>query len=39
MIDSESEHYFSENNNCITINTILVYILKQTGLTPKNDNN
>ena len=33
MIDSV--HYFSENNNCITVNTILVYILKRTRLAPK----
>ena len=33
MIDSV--HFFSENNNRITVNTILVYILKRTRLTPK----
>ena len=33
MIDSV--HYVSENNNCITVNTVLVYILKQTRLAPK----
>ena len=35
MIDSV--HYFSENNNCITINNIilLLYISKRTRLTPK----
>ena len=31
----DSVHYFSENNYPITINTILVYILKPTLLTPK----
>ena len=34
-----SVHYFYENNNCITVNTTLVYmkayILKRTRLTPK----
>ena len=30
MIDSV--HYFSENNNRITVNTILLYILKWTCL-------
>ena len=33
MIDSV--HYFSENNNCITVNAVLVYILKRTRLAPK----
>ena len=28
-------HYFSENNNCITLNTLLVYILKRARLAPK----
>ena len=30
-----SVHYFSENNNCITVNPIFVYILKRTSLAPK----
>ena len=30
-----SVHYFLENNNRITVNTILVYILKRTRLAPK----
>ena len=33
MIDSV--HYFSKENNCITVNTILVYIWKRTRLAPK----
>ena len=33
MIDSV--HYFSENNNYITFNTILLYIVKRTRLTTK----
>ena len=33
MIDSV--HYLSENNNRITVNTILFYILKRRRLTPK----
>ena len=33
MIDSI--HFFSENNNCTTVNTILVYFLKRTRLSPK----
>ena len=33
MIDSV--HYFSKNNNCITVNTILDYISKRTRLAQK----
>ena len=30
-----SGHYSSENNNRLTVNTLFVYILKQTRLAPK----
>ena len=34
----DSEHYFSENHNRITVNTVLVNILKRTRLQPKMTN-